>query len=45
MELVDGSLHVAQFFTVTLGIVVLFVGKRVNDLVNAVMIPYFLNHF
>ena len=33
MEIVDGTLHVAQFFAVTLGIIVLFVGKRVNDLV------------
>jgi ESS family glutamate:Na+ symporter len=33
MELTDGTLHVAQFFTVTLGIIVLFVGKRINDVV------------
>ena len=33
MEIVDGTLHVAQFFAVSLGIIVLFVGKRVNDLV------------
>ncbi len=33
MEFVDGNLHVAQFITVTLGIIVLFVGKRINDVV------------
>jgi ESS family glutamate:Na+ symporter len=33
MELVDGVLQVDVFLTVTLGIIVLFVGKRVNDAV------------
>ena len=31
MEIVDGILQVDPFMTVTLGIVVLFVGKRLND--------------
>lgn len=31
LELVDGSLHIESFLTVTLGILVLFVGKRLND--------------
>ena len=31
MELVDGVLQIGPFLTVTLGIVVLFVGKRLND--------------
>jgi ESS family glutamate:Na+ symporter len=31
MELVDGVLRIEKFLTVTLGIVVLFVGKRIND--------------
>ena len=31
MELVDGSLHISSFLAVTLGIIVLFVGKRIND--------------
>ncbi len=31
MELTDGVLRVETFFAVTLGIVVLFVGKRLND--------------
>ena len=31
MELIDGTLLISEFFTVTLGIVVLFVGKRLND--------------
>ena len=31
MELTDGILRVETFFAVTLGIVVLFVGKRLND--------------
>ena len=34
MELVDNSLQVGAFFSVTLGIVVLFVGKRLNDAVG-----------
>ena len=31
MEFTDGSLHISSFLAVTLGIVVLFVGKRIND--------------
>jgi ESS family glutamate:Na+ symporter len=31
LELEDGVLHVGAFLAVTLGIVVLFVGKRIND--------------
>jgi len=31
MELTDGTLHIVSFLAVTLGIVVLFVGKRIND--------------
>jgi len=31
MEIIDGVLRIEQFLTVTLGIVVLFVGKRLND--------------
>jgi ESS family glutamate:Na+ symporter len=34
MELTDGTLLIGEFFTVTLGIVVLFVGKRINDAVG-----------
>ncbi|MCG6967866.1 MAG: sodium/glutamate symporter [Chromatiaceae bacterium] len=34
MEFIDGSLHVASFFAITLGIVVLFVGKRINGVVG-----------
>ena len=34
MELVDGVLTVSPFLAVTLGIVVLFVGKRLNDAVG-----------
>ena len=34
MELVDGILRVEAFLTVTLGIIVLFAGKRVNDAVG-----------
>jgi len=33
MELVDGVLRIPTFLTVTLGIIVLFVGKRLNDAV------------
>ncbi len=33
MTLVDGVLNVPPFFAVTLGIIVLFVGKRINDAV------------
>jgi len=33
MEMVDGVLRIDQFLTVTLGIIVLFVGKRLNDTV------------
>ena len=31
MELIDGSLHISYYLAVTLGIIVLFVGKRIND--------------
>ncbi len=34
MELQDGILHVQPFLAVTLGIVVLFVGKRLNDAIG-----------
>jgi ESS family glutamate:Na+ symporter len=34
MEFENGILHVAPFFAVTLGIVVLFVGKRLNDAIG-----------
>ncbi len=34
MELIDGILQIDQFLTVTLGIVVLFVGKRINSAVG-----------
>jgi len=34
MELTDGILQLRPFFSITLGIVVLFVGKRVNDAVG-----------
>jgi len=34
MELIDGTLRIEEFLTVTLGIVVLFVGKRLNDAVG-----------
>jgi ESS family glutamate:Na+ symporter len=33
MEMVDGVLRIPTFLTVTLGIIVLFVGKRLNDAV------------
>ncbi|MDH3909564.1 MAG: sodium/glutamate symporter, partial [Gammaproteobacteria bacterium] len=33
MELLDGILRIDEFLTVTLGIVVLFVGKRLNKAV------------
>ena len=33
MEFTDGALHLPSFLTVTLGIVVLFVGRRINDAV------------
>ena len=33
MEMVDGVLHINQFLAVTLGIIVLFVGKRINEVV------------
>ena len=33
MEVVDGVLRIGPFLTATLGIVVLFVGKRINDVV------------
>ncbi len=31
MELTDGVLHLGPFLAVTLGIIVVFVGKRIND--------------
>ena len=31
MELSDGVLHIESFLAVTIGIVVLFIGKRLND--------------
>jgi ESS family glutamate:Na+ symporter len=34
MKLVDGSLRVSSFLVVTLGIVVLFIGKRINDAIG-----------
>ncbi len=34
MELVDKALQIDQFLTVTLGIIVLFVGKRLNDAIG-----------
>ena len=34
MELVDGVLRFETFFAITLGIVVLFIGKRINDAVG-----------
>lgn len=34
MEMTDGGLHIGQFLAVTLGIVVLFVGRRVNQKVR-----------
>ncbi len=34
LEVVDGVLRIDQFLTVTLGIIVLFVGKRVNDAIG-----------
>jgi len=33
MEIVDGILNIGSFLTVTLGILVLFVGQRINELV------------
>ena len=33
MEIQDGILHIGPFLTVTLGIIVLFVGKRINNAV------------
>jgi ESS family glutamate:Na+ symporter len=34
MEFDNGILHISPFLSVTLGIVVLFVGKRVNNIVR-----------
>jgi len=34
MELTEGVLHIGSFLAVTLGIIVLFVGKRLNDAVR-----------
>ena len=33
MEIVDGTLQIDSFLALTLGIIVLFVGKRLNDAV------------
>ena len=33
MELIDAALHVDTFLAVTVGIVVLFIGKRLNHVV------------
>ena len=35
MELLDGTLKLDTFLTVTLGIVVLFIGKQLNQVVPA----------
>ena len=34
MEFIEGTLHVESFLTVTLGIIVLFVGKRLNQAIS-----------
>jgi ESS family glutamate:Na+ symporter len=34
MEMVEGVLQIDQFLTVTLGVIVLFIGKRLNDAVG-----------
>ena len=34
MEIQDGILHIGPFLTVTLGIIVLFVGKRINNAIS-----------
>jgi len=34
MELQDGILQISSFLAVTMGIVVLFVGKRLNDFIG-----------
>jgi ESS family glutamate:Na+ symporter len=34
MEMVEGTLQVDQFLTVTLGVIVLFIGKRLNDAIG-----------
>ncbi len=34
MEFIDGSLQLSSFYAVTLGIIVLFIGKRINDSVG-----------
>ena len=34
MEITDGILQVGPFMAVTLGIIVLFVGKRLNDAIG-----------
>lgn len=34
MELIDGTLHIEGFLSITLGIVVLFAGKRLNDAIG-----------
>ena len=31
MEIIDGAIHLGAFMAVTMGIIVLFVGKRIND--------------
>ena len=39
MELLDGTLKIDHFLTVTLGIVVLFVGKRLNQIAELMLLP------
>ena len=34
MEFEDNILHLGPFFAVTLGIVVLFIGKRLNEVIG-----------
>ena len=34
MDLQDGTLHIQSFLAVTIGIIVLFVGKRLNEQVG-----------
>jgi glutamate:Na+ symporter, ESS family len=34
MEMLDGALQVGPFLAVTLGIIVLFAGKRLNDAIG-----------
>jgi ESS family glutamate:Na+ symporter len=34
MELADGILHIKSFLAITIGIIVLFIGKRLNDVIG-----------